>query len=74
VFGIEVVVGEMVSHSGDRTPRLRGFSSQQVVGDRFDGFADLDEANADCIEDQPIGQITATAVAADRGDRIDDVR
>jgi hypothetical protein len=46
-----------------------GGCGQQVVGQCFDGLAGFQQADADRVEDQPVGQVAALQVGADRVDR-----
>ena len=46
--------------------RLRG---QQVIGQCFDSLTDLQQSDADRVEDQRVGQIAALQVGTDRVDR-----
>jgi hypothetical protein len=68
VCGVEVAVGEVVAHAGDLPPRDRWLRGQQVIGQCFDGFADFQQADADRVEDQTVGQVAAFQVGADRVD------
>lgn len=68
VCGIEVPVGEVVAHAGDLPPRDRWLRGQQVIRQRLNGLADLEQADADRIEDQTVGQVAALQVGADRID------
>jgi hypothetical protein len=56
VCGVEVPMGEVVAHTGDLPPRDRWLRGQQVVRQCFDGLADLKQADADRVEDQPSGR------------------
>jgi hypothetical protein len=47
---------EVVAHAGDLPPRDRRLRGQQVSRQRFDSFADLQQADADRVEDQPSGR------------------
>jgi hypothetical protein len=69
VCGIEVAVGEVVAHTGDLPPRDRRLGGQQIVRQCFNSLADLQQADADGVEDQPVGQIAALQVGTDRVDR-----
>ena len=69
VRGVEVTVGEVVAHAGDLPPRDRWLRGQQVIRQRLNGLADLEQADADRVEDQTVGQVAALQV---RVDRIDD--
>ncbi len=60
---------EVVAHAGDQPPRDGWLGGQQIVRQCFDSFADLQQAEADRVEDQPVGQIAALQVGADRADR-----
>jgi hypothetical protein len=62
VRGIEVAMGEVVAHAGDHPPRGRCWRGQQVVRQCFNGLADLQQADADRVEDQPVGQIATLQV------------
>jgi len=73
VLGVEVVVREAIAHPGDGSPRHGRFACQQPRRDRFHRLSDLDEANADRVVDQPVGQVTTLEVAAVRSDRVEDV-
>ena len=64
--GIEVPMGEVVAHAGDLPPRDRRLRGQQVIGKCFDSLADLQQADADRIEDQTVGQLATLQVRADR--------
>ena len=50
-------------------PRDRRLGGQQIVRQCFDSFADFQQADADGVEDQPVGQVAALQVGADRVDR-----
>jgi hypothetical protein len=69
VGGVEVAVGEVVAHTGDLPPRDRRLRGEQVIRQCFDSLADLQQADADRVEDQPVGQVSALQVGADRVDR-----
>jgi hypothetical protein len=49
---------------------LRG---QQIVRECFDSLADLKQADADRVEDQPVRQLAPLQVRADRVDRSLDI-
>jgi hypothetical protein len=57
VCGIEVPVGEVVAHAGDLPPRDRRLRGQQIVRQCLNSLADLQQADADGVEDQPVGQV-----------------
>ena len=38
---------------------------EEVGRERFNGLADLDQANADGVENQSVGEITTSEVGAD---------
>lgn len=63
---VEVSVREMVTHGGDIDPGDAGLGREQFWVDGFDGFADLDESDPDCVEDQPIFESAAASVVGDR--------
>ena len=69
VCGVEVAVGEVVAHPGDLPPRDRWLRGQQIVRQCFNSLADLKQADADGVEDQPVGQVATFQVGADRVDR-----
>ena len=69
VCGIEVPMGEVVANTGDLPPRDRRLGGQQIVRQCFNSLADLQQADADGVEDQPVGQIAALQVGTDRVDR-----
>ena len=52
VVGIEVAMGEVVSHTGDVTPGNVRFGGQQLGVYVFDGFANLNQPNSDSVEDK----------------------
>jgi hypothetical protein len=54
VRGVEVPVGEVVTHPGYLPPRDGWLGGEQVIGQCFDGLADLQQADADGVEDQPV--------------------
>ena len=65
VVGVEVAVGEVVSHAGEVTPGDGGFLGQQLGLDVFDGFPDFDESESDGVEDETVGQGAACEVGPD---------
>jgi hypothetical protein len=69
VRGVEVPVGEVVTHPGYLPPRDGWLGGEQVIGQCFDGLADLQQADADGVEDQPVRQVAALQVGSDRVDR-----
>jgi hypothetical protein len=56
VCGVEVAVGEVVADAGDLPPRDRRLRGQQIIGQCFDSLADLQQADADRVEDQTSGR------------------
>jgi len=48
---------------------IRWLGGQQVIWECFDSLADLKQADADRVEDQPVRQVPALQVGADRIDR-----
>ena len=62
VCGIEVPVGEVVAHTGDLPPRDRWLRGQQVIRQCFNSLTDLKQADADGVEDQPVGQVATFQV------------
>ncbi len=73
VLGVEVPMGQPVGHAGDVGPRGAGRGVGELGGEGLDGLADLDEADADGVEDESVGQVAARDVAADGGDSLMDV-
>jgi toxin YoeB len=69
VCGVEVAVGVVVAHAGDLPPRDRRLRGQQIIRQCFNSLADLKQADADGVEDQPVGQVATLQVGADRVDR-----
>src|SRR5262249_26037416 len=65
--------GEVVSHPGYLPPRDGWLGGEQVIGQGLDRLADLQQADADSVEDQPVRQVTAFQVGANRVDRSLDV-
>lgn len=57
--GIEVTVCEPVARPGDLRSRERWFARQQLRRNGLDRFADLDQADRDGVEDEPVMKITA---------------
>jgi hypothetical protein len=47
---------------------------RDVLRQRLDRLADLHESNADGIEDQPVGDLTAFQMGVDRGNGFSNVR
>jgi hypothetical protein len=62
VCGVEVPVREVVAHPGDLPPWDRWLGSQQVIWQCFDSLADLQQADADGVEYQSIGQAATQQV------------
>jgi len=54
VGSIEVTVSKSIAHAGNVLPGNLGLGSEHIRADPLDGFADLDEAEADGVEDEPI--------------------
>ena len=54
VCGVEVSVGQAVTHPCDVAPGMSWLGVEQLGGDGLDRFADLDEADPDGIEDEPV--------------------
>jgi hypothetical protein len=54
VGGVEVAVGEVITHPRDLRPRDIWFAGQQPGGQYLDGVADLQEPNPDYVEDQAV--------------------
>ena len=73
VCGIEVAVGEVVAHTCDLPPWDRRLGGKQIVWQCFDSLADLQQADADGVKDQPVGQIATLQVGTDRIDRSLDI-
>jgi hypothetical protein len=51
----------VVAHTGDLPPRDRWLRGQQVIRECLNSLADLQQADADRVEDQPVGQVDAGA-------------
>ena len=47
---VEVPMRQVITHSGNVTPRYLRLQGQQVWRNRSHRLADLDEADSDCIE------------------------
>ena len=62
VGGVEVAVGEVVAHAGDLPPRDRWLGGEQIVRQRFNSLSDLQQADADGVKDQSVGQVAALQV------------
>lgn len=71
--GVEVPMSEVIAHSGDISPWNRGLSGQESRIDGSDGFADLDESNPDCVEDQSVVEAAPFQVRLDGHDGGEDV-
>ena len=65
VSGVEAAVGEVVTHAGDLRPRQVRLSGQHLGGEGFDGLADLDEPDANSIDDEAVGEVAAAGVGVD---------
>ena len=65
VVGVEVAMGEVVAHARDLAPRDRRIGCQQLGRQRFDGFADLEQADAYGVEYQPVCEGAAREVRPD---------
>ena len=63
--GVEVAVGEAVAHPGDLRPGECRFVGKQLSGESLDRFADLDQADPNGVEDEPVGQVAALEVGVD---------
>jgi hypothetical protein len=48
-------------------------AGQQIIWQCFNSLADLQQADADGVEDQPVGQVATLQVGADRVDRSLDI-
>ena len=57
--GVEVAMGELVTHSRHVSPRDLGLSGQEVGGDVLDRFADLDETHSNGVEDEAVIETSA---------------
>src|SRR5688500_15543601 len=68
VSGVEIPMSEVIAHSGNIGPWNRGLSGQKFGIDGSDGFADLDESNPDCVEDQAVVEAAAFQVCLDGPD------
>jgi hypothetical protein len=53
VCGVEVPMSEMVAHAGDLPPRAQWLRGQQIIRQCLDSLTDLQQADADRVEDQP---------------------
>lgn len=65
VGSVEVAVGESVAHPGDLWPGKCRLRAENVVGEAFNGFADLDKTDLDGVEDEPIMEVSALEVGGD---------
>ena len=51
---VEVAMGQAVAHPGDVAPGVTRLGVEELWRDGLDRLSDLDEADADSIEDQAI--------------------
>jgi hypothetical protein len=56
VGGVEGAVREVVTHARDLPPGDVRLGQEQFIGQGLDGLADLQEPDADGVEDQPVGR------------------
>lgn len=65
---IQAFVSDPVAHPGDLQPQKGRFAREQLGGERVDRFADLEEANPNGVEDEPVGKITSLEMGVDSVD------
>ena len=63
--GVEVAVGQVITHARDLVPRHAGLGVEQFSGQGFDGLTDLEQPDPDGVEYQPVGEGAALLVRAD---------
>lgn len=73
VGSIEVAVSKSFAHPCNVLPGNLGLGSEHIRADPLDGLADLDEADAGGVEDEPIAQSSPLQVTPNRLDGFDDV-
>ena len=73
VSRIEISVHEVIPHCSDVPPRQMGCRLQCLVIEPADGLTNLDEANTDSVEDQPVSQRSSQQVSVDLIERESDV-
>lgn len=66
VGGVEVAMSEVVPHPGDVAPRDMGFCGKDLGADVLDRLTDLDEADPNGIEDEPVVEATSSQMGQDR--------
>lgn len=62
-----------VSHLGDLRPGNAWFAGRELRSQTFHGFADLDQADPHCVEDEAVTEVAPPKVVADGVDRGQDV-
>ena len=70
---VEVSMRELISHRRDFPPRDVGLLRRQRCIDVLDGFAYLDESNANGVEHQPVVERASFQVPVDSADGVEDV-
>jgi len=65
VEGVEIVVGETITHARYLIPGDCRFTIEQLPRDRLDCFADLDQPDPYSVEDEAVGQVTPSEVPSD---------
>jgi hypothetical protein len=66
VRGVEVSVGQVVPHTGNLPPRNGRLSVEQLSGQSLDCLAYLQQPDADSVEYQAIGKVSALQMRTNR--------
>ena len=70
VVRVEVPMGEAITHPGNVSPGAARLSVEELWRDGLDGLTDLDESDADSIEDEAVRKPPAGHMAPDGVDGI----